>query len=160
MQCKHKTLFFLSGTLWLGIGVMLLTFGLRFLMEILITYGSQKPILLKILIKLFNVTQENGIVILITMALMLGFFKGKFILAKSAKREMQRISDLPNPISIKYIYSKKYYFLILSMVFLGFLIRFLPLDIRGFIDITIGSALINGARVFYRAFFQSFAIRA
>ena len=38
------------------------------------------------------------------------------------------------------------------MVFLGISMRFLPLaqDIRGFVDLTIGAALMNGALLYFR----------
>jgi len=57
---------------------------------------------------------------------------------------------LPNPVSIAKIYTWQYYVLLSSMVLLGVLVRFLPFDIRGGVDIIIGSALINGATIYFR----------
>ncbi len=42
------------------------------------------------------------------------------------------------------------------MFFLGFLVRFTTLDIRGGVDVIIGFALINGAILYFR---QSWALR-
>ena len=36
------------------------------------------------------------------------------------------------------------------MACLGFILRFFPLDVRGAVDIAVGSALINGAILYLR----------
>jgi hypothetical protein len=49
-------------------------------------------------------------------------------------------------------YDQKYWILLCLMMMLGMMFRFLPIavDIRGGIDVAIGSALINGAMLYFR----------
>lgn len=121
-----------------------MTLGLKFLSESTLRDTA--------LINFFGKSRDNGAIILITAGLIVGYFKGKFILSKAAKREVNRVSALPNPTTFKHFYSKKYYILLSCMIALGMLMRFLsiPLDIRGFIDVAIGGALINGSRFYFK----------
>ena len=97
--------------------------------------------------------KEQTATILIALGLLIGFFKGRFILGKSAKRGVERICSFPNPTSLSNIYSAKYYILLGGMVGLGMSIKFLglPNDIRGLVDVAIGAALINGAMIYFRS---------
>lgn len=157
LLCKHRTIIFFSGTTWFIAGVFLLILGLRFLMVSL----SFSPNTIHFsLLNMFGSEQnvrENGAIFLITFALILGFLKGKYILSKSAFREINRISLLPNPISIKHFYSKKYYFIFSTMLLLGMLMRHLPIsyDTRGFIDVIIGSALLQGSLFYFKHLLNS-----
>lgn len=156
MKCKHKTLIFLAGFVWLAVGIFLLTLGIQFLLatlhqpSTLITPG--KFSLLSTLLPYVRDPTQT-VIVLITVGLILGYFKGKMALAKSVRRQIQRIAGLPNPASIQHLYSKGYYFLIAGMVLLGISLRFLPitLDTRGTVDVAIGSALINGAMLYFRS---------
>jgi hypothetical protein len=87
---------------------------------------------------------------LITAALWVGFMKGRFVFAKTVQKSVDRILLLSNPVEISQIYTKKYYLLLGSMFFLGFLMKFTPMDVRGAVDIIIGSALIQGAVLYFR----------
>lgn len=109
---------------------------------------------LAIFFQRFVADQTNALILMIVCALFVGYLKGKMALGKSVKRQIKRIETLPNPASLKYIYSKGYYFLIASMILLGMTLRFFPitLDTRGAIDLAIGSALINGAMLYFRYF--------
>ena len=131
INLSHRTLIVISGAVWLLIGCWLLQLGLNFIVE------GGLPELAKI-----------GI---ITLALLIGYLKGKKVLGKSAQKGIQRIYSLSNPASITKIYKPSYYLLLGSMVGIGFLAKFLPLDLRGFIDTTIGAALINGSMVYFKA---------
>lgn len=155
MKFKHRTLIFFSGLTWLIIGMSLLIMGIQFMMRTL-----QDPSLLFLPGK-FSIIRsfapwvkgtENLIVLVLSTALFVGYLKGRYVLAKSAKRQLRRIQGLPNPASITLLYSKGYYILIASMMLLGVLLRFFPitLDTRGSIDVAIGSALINGSLLFFR----------
>lgn len=134
MNLSHKTLIVISGALWLAIGSWLLPLGLSFIME-----GS---------------LPESAKILLIALALFIGYFKGKKVLGKSAKKGIERIYTLPNPAPLTQIYKPSYYFLLLAMVGIGFLAKFLPLDFRGFIDTAIGAALINGSMVYFKTSLQ------
>lgn len=151
MKFKHKTLFFLSGTLWLIVGVFLLTLGMKFL------FLKTEETGFSLLALSREIPRENFSLLLLCLALFVGYFKGKYLLCKSVQREVLRISSYSNPTSLKNIYSKRYYLLVASMVGLGFIMRYLPItkDTRGFIDITIGSALIQGAKFYYRHLFPA-----
>ena len=127
----HRVWIAISGFIWFFIGSMLLYKGLRLLEGSAI--ASQ----------------------LIALGLLIGFFKGRFVLSKTVKRVVARIKELPLPIRLKDAYAKSYWILIGSMMALGMVFRFLPIstDIRGTIDITIGSALMNGAMLYFRSIY-------
>lgn len=144
MHVSHSTLIKLSGTLWLCIGFFLLTLGIFHLVN-----GEIHP--LKTSISPVFGGIEEATVALVAIALLIGYMKGRFVLGKSSQRIVKRIRSFPNPTSITNIFSPAYLLLIGSMVLLGISIKYfgLPHDIRGFVDIAIGSALINGAVVTY-----------
>jgi hypothetical protein len=159
VKFKHNTLIFLAGAVWLMIGIFLLSMGIHFVLETL-----RNPLLSQIPGK-FSLTSYLGgyfadkthaMICMITIALLVGYFKGKMVLAKSVNRQIKRIETLPKPASLKHLYSKGYYLLIALMICLGMSMKFLPitLDTRGAIDIAIGSALINGAMLYFRSLAQ------
>lgn len=125
---KQRTAILLSGALWLAIGIFLLYKGLYLI---------------------------PGSSTLIAVGLLVGFLKGRLILPKSVRRIVARIQALPEPISLKQLYPPSYWILIGSMVGLGLAARLLPNDIRGFIDIAIGAALMNGAMFYFRATYDT-----
>ncbi|OGN63431.1 MAG: hypothetical protein A3E80_04260 [Chlamydiae bacterium RIFCSPHIGHO2_12_FULL_49_9] len=129
---KHRSWIALSGFLWFSIGGSLLYKGLKFI--------SQGP------------SQETG-TMLIALGLAIGFLKGRFVLSKTVARVSNRIAALPLPIRFRDAFSKSYWILIGSMMALGILFRFLPIpiEVRGLIDVAIGSALINGSMLYFRA---------
>lgn len=130
MKVRHSTAFVFSGVTWFGIGLMLLSKGLNFLIQ-----GGN----------------ENSL-IFVAIALMVGFLKGRFVLSKTVKKMEARISAKSNPFPIKELYPQSYYILIGSMVLLGLIVRFAPFNItvRGAVDVAIGSALMNGAFLYFR----------
>ncbi len=89
---------------------------------------------------------------LIAVALLLGFLKGRFVLRKTVERIVKHICSFPTPVAFKNIYPKSYYLLLGSMVLLGLALKWVPIypEIRGFIDVAIGSALINGSMLYFR----------
>lgn len=155
MKCKHNTLILVSAAIWLAIGTFLLVMGVRLMGETILNPALahiEGKFSITSLLSSFCSTQTNRVVVVCMVALFLGQFKGKMALAKSVKRQIARIKTLPNPAPIQYLYSKGYYLLIASMMGMGFLLRALPItiDTRGAIDVIIGSALINGALLFFR----------
>ena len=93
--------------------------------------------------------------IVLSLALFIGFVKGQLVFRKSAKRQISRILSFTPPIPLIHIYSPVYYLLIGSMIVLGMMLKVLPIapDTRGAIDIAIGSALISGTSVYFRCAF-------
>lgn len=95
---------------------------------------------------------NQGALVLICVSLLVGFIKGRMVLSKTVSRITDRLYSLGEPIPFKNAYDRKYYIILATMMGLGFLFRILPIafDIRGAIDVTIGSALINGSMLYFR----------
>lgn len=154
-KIKHSTMVFISGIVWLIVGCVLLPLGLNFVLSPL----KDSSVVYYPLLNFFSTWTgglEAGATLLIALSLAVGFLKGRFVFAKSVQRSVARILSLPNPSDITKIYAFSYYLLLGSMFFLGYLVKFLPLDLRGGVDIIIGSALINGAVLYFR---QGWALR-
>ncbi|MES2199635.1 MAG: hypothetical protein V4489_05670 [Chlamydiota bacterium] len=150
MNIRHGLAIALSGTLWMTIGILLLFKGFSYLLH---STPGQVPSLLPYLSS-FTKQAEQASLILVSVGLLIGFIKGRLILAKTAARVIKKIESLPNPCPILSVYSPGYLMLLGSMVFLGMLFKWLPLayDIKGVIDIAIGSALTNGSAFYFRHF--------
>ncbi len=127
---QQRTWIYLSGILWMLIGVWLLYKGLRIL---------SLPFI------------RESATWWIAAGLLVGFLKGRFVLSKTVRRISGRIAALPLPIRFASVYPKSYWILLGSMMLLGMLFRFLPLEWRGVADVAVGSALMNGALLYFRA---------
>lgn len=156
MKFNHRTLIRFAGLSWLAIGIFLLSLGIHFILETL-RYPSFAHIPGRFSLLTFT-TQfvpdtQNALIILLTFALLIGYIKGRYVLNKTVDRQVKRIAQFPNPMHIKYLYTRGYYILIASMIGLGVILRFLPIsiDTRGVIDAIIGAALMNGAMLYFRA---------
>lgn len=146
MKFSHVSWILFSGAVWLGIGVMLLKKGLD-----LIILAVHNPSF-SCSGFLSGVGPEQLALSMIVLGLFLGFLKGRFVLRKSAARVTNHICSFPTPVAFQNVYTKSYYVLIGSMMLLGMLMKWLPIypEVRGLIDITIGSALINGSMLYFR----------
>lgn len=153
MKLSHAKLIALSGAVWFAIGIYLLNLGLNLLV---INPSTESAVLdhypLLKTITPFIGSLEAAALTLVIIALAIGYYKGRYVLGKSAQRGVERIQNMPNPAPLSKIYSGKYYILLGSMVALGISIKYLGLsnDVRGFIDTIIGAALINGAVIYFR----------
>lgn len=150
MRIKQIPLIILSGLIWFAIGIFLMTLGLNF-----ITDAAKDKTTSFFLINFFAKmagNREQASLLLIVLGLGIGFIKGRFVLAKSAGKVARRILSLPNPVPLTQAYGKGYLMLISGMVLMGMSLKWLqlPIDIRGTIDVAIGSALMNGAIAFIR----------
>lgn len=147
---KHRTLIVLAGLVWFVIGVFLLHLGLRLLTGLLLPEAAFSSMFSSLSNMLGSF--ENGVIALILLGLIIGFYKGRFILAKSVSRFVDRIRSFEEPTSIVKMYSLPYFMLILCMIGLGMSIKYfqVPSDIRGLIDVAIGAALINGSMLYFR----------
>ena len=147
---KHKTLIITAGMVWFVIGVFLLQLGLRLLTGLLLPEAHYSS-MFSSMANMFG-SYENSVIVLILAGLMVGFWKGRVVLAKSVNRVVNRIRSFEEPTSIAKMYSLPYYLLLLSMIGLGMAIKFfqVPMDIRGAIDVAIGAALINGSMLYFR----------
>lgn len=147
MKLKHSTMLALGGLVWLAVGLYLLPLGLKFLTEQSLIPPPSAP-LLNFLGSFLS--QGNAIVILIASGLFVGYFKGRYVLGKSAERESARIKALPNPAPVQQLYSKRFYILVALMMGIGMAMRLVPLDVRGWVDVAVGAALINGSVVYFK----------
>lgn len=149
LKLSHSNMTFISGSIWFAIGFFLLQLGLRLIFDSTGSAEASTPLLNSF--QGILAAQEAAIVIT-AVALYIGFLKAKHILSKTANRSVAHIRTLPNPGEIRFMYSRNYYFLLGGMVLLGMSFKYLglPNDVRGAIDILIGSALINGAIHYYR----------
>lgn len=150
---KQRAWVIFSGFVWLAIGSFLLYKGLHLISDAVLLSHS----LCFRLKNIFGTSHQAGTV-LIAAGLFIGFLKGRFVLSKTVHRISSRIVGLPLPIRFVDVYPSSYWILISSMVALGISLRFLPIpiDIRGFIDVAIGSALLNGSMLYFR-FAKSFS---
>ena len=144
----------ISGIVWFVVGIGLLTLGMHFIIAKaqLDLYETRS-----LIFHFSSLTggREEAAFALIDLGLLMGFLKGRFVLSKTVKRVVARIVSLPEPLSVSQIYSKGYLALIGGMVLLGISMKWtgIPVDIRGVVDVAIGSALMNGASAYFRAAF-------
>ncbi len=149
-KVSHSTLIFLSGFAWLAIGCFLLPLGLNFIVASLLKENAAQPHPILYFLAPYAGGLDAAALVLIACALLIGFLKGRTVFSKSVKRSVSRILTLPNPAPLSKIYTPSYYLLLGSMVLLGVLVRYTPLDVRGAVDVIVGSALINGAMLYFR----------
>lgn len=150
MKIRHGVAIVLSGIIWMGIGVLLLIKGFSLLLHPV----DDKSAFLIPYMGSFAAQKEQASLVLVSLGLLIGFFKGRFMLAKAAAKVIARILSLPNPLPFASLYTRSYVILISSMMILGMSLRFvqIPYDIKGVIDVAIGSALINGSAYYFRHF--------
>lgn len=146
MAKKRSLLICLSGLIWLFGGAMLLSLGTRL---ILLSPQDPSSVTLPFLSQYFGLTASTIFCALV--ALSFGYFKARFVLIKTVQREVNRIAGLVSP-SIKNLFTIRYALLVALMLFLSFLLKYFELsnDLRGIIDIAIGSALLQGAIAYFR----------
>lgn len=151
---NHRSLIIFSGAIWFVVGSFLLQLGLRLLMGTLEPEATFSSMLTFVSFRMGSL--ENAVILLITLGLIIGFFKGRFVLGKSVKRLVSRIRSFQQPTPISKIYTPAYYILLGSMMMIGMLIKYfqVPDDIRGTVDVAIGAALINGSMLYFRAAFS------
>ncbi len=127
---KHRSWIAISGFIWAAVGIMLLYKGLNFLSLI---------------------PDQKEATWWIAGGLLVGFFKGRFVLSKTVERTCAHIRSLSLPIQIGAVYPRSYLLLLAAMMGMGFLLKLVPIEWRGAIDVAVGSALVNGAMLYFRA---------
>ncbi len=99
---------------------------------------------------------QMGIIYSVTLGIIIGFFKGLFVLSKSARKNRSRIQGLESPVKIHQIFSKPFYGLIAGMMLLGILVRSFNEYLGGYIVVAgiycaIGVALMVGSRAYWKS---------
>ncbi|MCI5052884.1 MAG: hypothetical protein MRY21_07110 [Simkaniaceae bacterium] len=145
MKFTHTKALVLSGSIWLSIGIMLLSKGLKLAVGMPMATGPLMDFLVS-----FSPAVENRALLIVCFGLFIGYVKGRYVLKKTVKQVTDHILTLPLPLDVKRLYKPRFFIIIGAMVVLGQLMRFVPNDIRGLVDIAVGSALINGAMLYYR----------
>lgn len=151
MRVKHKIAITVSGFIWLLVGLFLLYKGLFYSVAARVSFQNGGFPLLNLSCKIFKNT-ETAALVLVFLGLIMGRVKGKYALAKSAKRNVKRLLEIPAPLYINDIFPLPYILLVIGMMILGMSLKYLkvPYDIRGFIDVAVGSGLINGAVIYFK----------
>lgn len=149
LHFSHRSLILLSGLVWFFIGGWLLYKGLNFLVQALAMAGG-RPWLDGL--HPFVGSLDTAVVFVVMFALLIGYFKGTRVLGKAAEKGVRHIAGHADPMPLHKVYRPGYYAILAVMMMLGLLMNWIsvPADIRGFVDVAIGSALINGAMVYFR----------
>lgn len=140
-------LLFVSGISWFVIGIALLSAGMKFVLAAL---EGQASLWLHKLMQIAG-GKEEGALLLIVLGLLVGFVKGRLVMVRAVQRMVKKLEPLPDPIPFSTAYGFRDLFLIGGMIFLGIGLRFVPLDVRGFVDVAVGAALMNGAMCYFRS---------
>lgn len=148
LNMQHRQWIAFSGFVWFLMGGFLLYKGLHWMSEAIFS-----PCSLSCRYQDFFGGPQQAANVLVVTALVVGYLKGRFVLSKTVTRIVRGIVCLQLPIRIGSVYPKSYWLLISAMMGLGLTLRFLPipLDLRGFLDIAVGSALIQGSFLYFRA---------
>lgn len=154
MKIKHKNLIAFSGLLWAGMGFFLLYIGLGFIAKASTTTLPQNSAgnpLLSFLSDYFGGTETSAI-FLIIIALGLGTLKSRMVFAKVINKMVVNIRSFPDPVNFTNIYGLKYLVLMGIMMSFGFAMKYFEVsnDIRGLVDVAVGSALLNGGLSYFR----------
>ena len=155
---KRSTWFVLFGCVWLGVGLYLLILGLNFLIQlshipVMLLATREAPLLLWV--DGFVGGLETTAICLIACSLLLGHLKGVMVFRRSVLRMEKRVQGEGEHIFIGKVVPWSYLLLIGSMVLLGVCLRVfsVPLDIRGVVDVAVGSALLRGGMFYLRRAF-------
>ncbi len=140
-----------SGMTWLVIGFFLMSKGLGYLVM-----SAQIPVsnvfsLVTGLTPVFG-SRDMAAISLIVISMMIGWIKGRVVLAKTARKVMARVRLLKEPIKLTEVYNLRYLILIGSMIALGISLKLLhvPTDVLGCVDVAVGTALVQGSVVYFR----------
>jgi len=155
IKVSTRSLLILASLTWLFVGLFLLSFGLHLELTALKQpyFAGEEPFSLLAYLMPKTGTKQNALILILFLGLFIGYMKGKYVLKKTAFRQITRITSFKSPHSLSDLYTWKYALLIALMMSMGMALRFLPIhiDLRGAIDIAVGAALINGATHYFNA---------
>ncbi len=135
------------GSIWVVIGSMLLAKGIKWLI-MAVYLPSAAP---SLFISYFN-SEVLALIVAITLSFAIGFAKGVTVLKKAAEKMISRAHSFSGRIPLTKVFPVRFYILIAGMMGLGFLMKMMPFfDVRGIIDVTVGSALILGSSYYFKA---------
>lgn len=131
MNKKRAAWILFSGATWLVVGLFLCFQG----------------------VALLPMSWDGNTILLTSAAVLVGVFKGRFVLSRTAHRVIKGILSTEPPLTFFRIYSLGYLVLIACMAMLGMSLKWMPIPItvRAGIDIAVGGALMQGALFYFRA---------
>ena len=129
----------IAGGVWVAVGIFLIIRGVGFYQ-----LAMSNP-----------AVSTTCIAISVIMGLVIGGAKGKFVLAKTARKNKTRINGLEEPVNIGQVFAKSFYIFIVGMMGLGFLLRTYPHLVGGYVVVAaiycgIGSALAVASMVYWK----------
>lgn len=150
MRLSHGGVIVVSGLVWFVIGLFLLFKGIN--LFVMTLFFPDVSVSFLGVADRFVPKREYAVFAFALLAGIVGFLKGRFVLAKTVHRVVARILSFSSPVLLRKAYSGKYLLLLGSMCLLGVLLKWapLPMDVRGFLDVAVGSALINGAILYFQ----------
>ena len=149
----------LSAVTWFVMGFALFALGMKMILRSAHTFdlpnGGTFPLLGTLSLALGG--KDYAVVAIVAAALFVGRMKGVYVLQKRARKIAERIKGLEEPISAGRLYTPSYFALIGAMMLLGVAMNLFNLvsDVRGLIDLTVGTALIHGAIAYRAELFKS-----
>lgn len=136
---NKRNLLLIAGGVWVIVGIFLIFRGAH-LYELAVSeqHSTQEAILF------------SGF-----MGLVIGAVKGRFVLSKTARKNIARIENLVAPLKVHHVFSKPFYGFIAGMMLLGFLLRYLNGYLGGYVVVAaiycgIGMALLVSSRAYWR----------
>src|SRR5262249_37560364 len=125
IKLSHRTLYAISGAVWLMIGIMLVNLGLGLIMHGFQEKGFVEEGYSGFFFSLASLTRgfDNAAIVLVVISLTIGFLKGRLVLQKAALKSSYRIAKLANPTSFTNLYTPANLILIGCMMALGMLMK-------------------------------------
>ena len=125
MKLTARKAILFSGILWMVIGILLLFKGISYLSLAgnAVINGTQQGFSLIKKLTEYTKNPEQSALIIICIALLIGFFKGRVVFKRTVNRVVTRIQSQQEPISFRKIYSMGYVILIVGMMGLGMVFK-------------------------------------
>ncbi len=149
---SRRGLGWISGLIWLALGVFLLWRGVSLVVGACeVESDGFHPFVDALSLALGSV--QKVALLLMSLGLILGYFKGRFVLTRTAERTIARINSLPKRARISQVYGRGSILLMVLMMGMGMTLRALgaPEELRGFILVAVGCALLYGSTTIFRA---------
>ncbi len=136
---NKNSLYALAGSLWALVGLFLIVRGAVMYQTALDTQNAS----------------QTALAVSITLSVLLGIIKGRFVLSKTARRNKSRIDSLEEPLKVHHVYTKSFYFLIAGMILLGVTLRTFNEYLGGYVVVAaiycgIGLALMVSSLVYWK----------
>ncbi len=150
MFLNRKSLMLLAGSVNLFVGLFLIRIATRTLQD---GMASEQSLPLLTFFKQLLSSEGTAVIAMLCLASVIGLLKGHFVLSKTVRRNVERITRLPNRAPLYQIFPKPFYFLIALMAAMGYLLRTqgTPPDIIFTVYVAIGLALSYSSLVSFRA---------